>query len=234
MTTLSYADLGHRTSADGWPEDRWLREAPDASVVQRNLRTAILTALLGLSVGTGASAVLPAFAVNASSSMVICATVRTQSERIRAALPLSTREKLMALRRYFSLNVSELSRSLRIERPTVYSWLTESADPHTRNIERLNRLYRLGQSWRRSSATPVGGANKIQLSGGRTLLDLFAEEELDNEAILATFAELRGLLADQRIKARNRESIADAGRRMGLRDVPREVQQYAFDAETDL
>jgi hypothetical protein len=149
-------------------------------------------------------------------------------------MPLSTREKLMALRRYFSLNVSELSRSLRIERPTVYSWLTESADPHARNIERLNRLYRLGQSWRRSSATPVGGANKIQLSGGRTLLDLFAEEELDNEAILATFAELRGLLADQRLKARNRESIADAGRRLGLRDVPREVQQHAFDAETDL
>ena len=80
----------------------------------------------------------------------------------------------------------------------------------------------------------MGGANKIPLSGGRTLLDLFVAEELDNEAILATFTELRGLLAAQRLKARNRESIADAGRRLGLRDVPRDVQQYAFDAETDL
>lgn len=234
MMALSYADLGHRTSIDApavetWPADRVLQ----ADVYRaRRILTATFAALLGLSVGTGASAAAPSFGVGGSSSIVRCSTAPTQSVRMSQAIPLSTREKLMALRRYFSLNMTELSRSLRVERPTVYSWLAESAEPHARNLERLNRLYGLGRSWRRSSATPVGSANKIPLSNGRTLLDIISGESLDQEAIRTSFPELRALLAPWRFTARKRESVAEAGHRLRLRDVPIDVQQQSLDDET--
>jgi hypothetical protein len=234
VTALSYADLGHRTSsvsstAETWPGDNGLQA--DAYRGRRMLAATFAT-LLSLSVGTGASAPVPSFGVEASSSVVRCSTAPAQSARISQATPLSTREKLMALRRYFSLNVTELSRSLRVERPTAYSWLAESAEPHTRNLERLNRLYGLGRSWRRASPTPVGSANKIPLSNGRSLLDLISGEPLDQEAILASFPEIRALLAIRRSGPRNRQSVAEAGRRLGLRDVPRDDQQRSLDDET--
>jgi hypothetical protein len=230
---LSYADLGQGTenapAVRTWPAHGVLQA--DVYLAPRIL-TATFATLLGLAVGTGGPAATPSFGVGASSSIVRCSTAPSQSARIRQAIPLSTREKLMAVRRYFSLNMTELSRSLRVERPTVYSWLAESAEPHLRNLERLNRLYGLGRSWRRTSATPVGDTNKIPLSSGRTLLDLISEESLDQEAIRASFPELRALLAFRKSTARNRESIAEAGHRLGLRSVPLEVQQQSLDDET--
>jgi hypothetical protein len=64
------------------------------------------------------------------------------------------------------------------------------------------------------------------------LLDLISGEPLDQEAILASFPEIRALLAIRRSGERNRQSVAEAGRRLGLRDVPQDDQQRSLDDET--
>jgi hypothetical protein len=64
------------------------------------------------------------------------------------------------------------------------------------------------------------------------LLDIISGESLDQEAIRTSFPELGALLAFKRFTARKRESVAEAGQRLRLRDVPLDVQQQSLDDET--
>jgi hypothetical protein len=95
-----------------------------------------------------------------------------------APSPATIRDLLISIKSAFGLTVTELSSILRVGRPTVYSWLNESAEPHAYNIRRVFALHRL--------ATRIDPREPPALDvrvGESTLLELLSSEDLDTEHI---------------------------------------------------
>src|SRR5215469_4903510 len=84
---------------------------------------------------------------------------------------LNTQEKLAGIRRYLSLNATELAKVLNVGRPTVYSWATAPVAMHSKHRERIEAIYQLGRQWRALSSDPMGNSVREPLSNGRTMVD---------------------------------------------------------------
>lgn len=93
-------------------------------------------------------------------------------------LPLSTSDMLGVIRTSFSLNISELARVLRVERPTVYAWLKDENEPQRSNRERIVAVWRLAQRWREAVQQPLRELKKIPVIDGDSILELLSDEPL--------------------------------------------------------
>lgn len=88
----------------------------------------------------------------------------------------SPADKIAAVRAALSLNIKELAGILRVQRPTVYSWIDGEAEPQTENVRRLNSLFELARSWSGLTEQPLGeDVRRPHFSGGRSFAELLAE-----------------------------------------------------------
>jgi len=126
---------------------------------------------------------------------------------------LDTQEKLAGIRRYLSLNVTDMARALRVARPTVYSWLRDEAGLRGHHLQRIEVIYGIARRWRRISSRPVGTFLAQPLASGDSLLGLLSAKALNEPEIKDAFAQIR--------KALNRSSgqagIVDVARKRGLK-----------------
>ncbi len=91
--------------------------------------------------------------------------------------PLPAAQRISRVRSELSLNVKELSTILRVERPTIYAWLSGRTAPYPRNRKRLQELYRIALAWSEMSNTPVGDAVRWEDEGGNSILGLLRQGE---------------------------------------------------------
>ncbi len=104
-----------------------------------------------------------------------------------AEQPLTTADRVLLLRRWLSLSVAEAARVLRVQRPTIYSWQDGKAPAGPKSLDRLRTVFELAREWRRLSSTPVGNYRKEPLgTGGRTLMELLAADEVSRARVLDT------------------------------------------------
>jgi hypothetical protein len=61
--------------------------------------------------------------------------------------------QLAFARHYLSLNTTDLSRILLVERPTVYAWLDGKWDPKQENKGRIRKLYQVARAWKETLAS---------------------------------------------------------------------------------
>ena len=204
-----------------------------ASVVPCNNK--VLIAILGLMIGTGgvanATAVNTALRPNSSANSQIRLTIfepiETENGRQNAVLP---QEQIVAIQRYLSVNMTDLSKALRVGRPTVYSWV-RGTQPHGRNLERIHQLYRIARSWRAMSSTPVGEYLTIPLQTGRSLMADLCTRNLDEGGIDRAFTEIRAALSNRP----RRESIMEVAARRGMNSTAEaKAKKWSSDDDFDL
>lgn len=77
--------------------------------------------------------------------------------RRAVTVPRTASEKLARIRASLSLNVAELGRILKVERPTIYAWMRDdSVSLRPENRIRLDRLYAFAKRWETLSNLPIG------------------------------------------------------------------------------
>jgi hypothetical protein len=122
-------------------------------------------------------------------------------------------EALSALQSTFGLSITALASVLRVERPTIYSWLQATRIPTSANRERLEKLADLADHWLSlSGGAPLDGLRDEAISG-KSLLELLCEEHLRTFAAESAMRELWKRAAD---RSERRPTLREIARSRGI------------------
>lgn len=112
-------------------------------------------------------------------TLPVGAPLRIEIENSPSALPgdpVGVPAMLMTIQHWLSLNITQLARVLRVERPTIYAWMAEQSSPQMANLQRVNAVYRLAMVWSRLSDDPLGAALREPVDDLSVLQLLEAEQ----------------------------------------------------------
>ncbi len=234
---LSFQDTIQTTSSirTEWFSPPW--ESWGEQKIEKTLpwKQTLLTTFLSAGVLVGTGGIANANIIPLPYDSPTCLVWFTHQTSHRPSQLIDTGERLAALRRYFSLNITDLAKVLRVERPTIYSWLQGNSAPHPGNLKRLEKIYQLSRDWRTLSATPVGKYVHQPFEDGCSLLDYLSAEEPNEMAIRYAFNSIKSQHAqDKRISTARRRSVAEVAKLHGFPSVPEHIQKENFDEETNL
>lgn len=107
---------------------------------------------------------------------------------------LPVADQVRELQTALSVNKSELARVLRVSRPTVYDWL-DDGQPNADNVSRIRTLRRLLRESGVSPAEPLFPrfVRSAVEPGGQPLLDVLAEETIDEAAVRSAVERAKAL-----------------------------------------
>ena len=130
------------------------------------------------------------------------------------------RRMLEEVMSYLSLGASQAARVLRVERPTIYAWLS-GTKPHPERFKRLQTLCRLARQWRSHDVGCLGAKVALPFADGPSLLDLLAAEHIDEEEILKRLRQVA-----EHLRGRTESPFVPRMSRTGalLRQEPPEVE----------
>lgn len=101
---------------------------------------------------------------------------------------------LIDIRENLSLSITELSAILGVKRPTIYAWLRGDSQPHPRNSDRIELLFRVSRRWAELAARPIQRQLRQAFdTDGKTLFSMLKDVEADFDVIedhLISLAEL--------------------------------------------
>lgn len=150
-----------------------------------------------------------------------------------AVAPLSHGETIACIRSALSLQIKELAEVLRVQRPTVYSWINGEVEPSAVNRERMQQVYRLASEWKRRCNLPAERLVRASGTDGHSVLDFLKADEIDETDIVRRF---EGLAAERiKLKAetdRKRPAAAAIARLHGFNGDEISDQQHLIDATT--
>lgn len=113
-------------------------------------------------------------------------------------------DMLAEVRTAFGFNLSQMARGLRVERPTVYSWIRHQATPRRHNLERIHELWRLANVWLGLVGRPIGDALRTPGVDGQSVEDLLTSDPL------------RAVAVEQQLRALADQYDRSVGHRKGL------------------
>jgi hypothetical protein len=143
----------------------------------------------------------------------------------------TTADRVLLLRRWFSLSVAEAARALQVQRPTIYSWQDGKTPAAPKNLERLRVVFELAREWRSMSSQPVGNQRKEPLgSGERTLVDLLSVDEIPRARVMQTLTRIAETIEQQR--ARRPASGAELAKRFGFKPASEAEAAQNVDSES--
>jgi DNA-binding XRE family transcriptional regulator len=144
---------------------------------------------------------------------------------------LDIQEKLAGIRRYLSMNVTNMAKTLRVARPTVYSWLRDEPSLRGNHLLRLEALYKIARGWRKISSQPVGEFLAQPLPSGESLLALLSAKTLNEAEIQDAFVQIHKTVS----RSLGRESIVDVARTRGFKPVAvRPASHWSSNEDVDL
>jgi len=117
-------------------------------------------------------------------------------------------ERIAFCRNWLSLSMTQLANALRLERQTLYGWVSGNSTPHDENERRLNSVFTLAADWQRFANEPLGKAVTRKLSNGKSLHDMLTVADLDVFEIRNLFAELKPLVAEK-TRGQERRQLAE-------------------------
>jgi len=142
----------------------------------------------------------------------------------------TTADLLARVRAHLSLNTSELARSLRIERASIYGWMKGSHTPRTEHRQRLMMLANLAQTWTQFCHEPLQDLKHAFIDGSSTLIDLLSAPELNEIQIKHALAKLaeRQKADAERKAAQAEKSIHEIARERGWEAVDPEIREQTI------
>lgn len=124
------------------------------------------------------------------------------------ATGVPTMDMLALVRSSFGLGVAALARALRVQRPTVYAWLRDEAQPRRANAGRLAQLYRLARRWAEVSNEPLMPLAKVSNASGR-LNELLNAKVIDEALLSQHFDLIRNSATPQKTRWPGARALAD-------------------------
>ncbi len=224
---LSSTSLGEDSA---FVADEWRVLVEKSLEAPKGVRPISKVALVGLGFMLGTGAISPAVPTPVTglgpSALVFASASKARS---RFAL-LDVREQIVAIRSILGLNISELAGILGVQRPTIYSWQTGSAEPHAENGNRLRRTYELASRWNRVCPEPIGEWVRKPLDeSGLTLVSLLSEST-PNEAVIAeAFKTLKTRITQE---STGFAGVGDRARKLGYKDRSKTRQESSANRET--
>jgi len=169
---------------DSWKQvEDWIGHVVESAT---NLGLSVrrpIAALTEAHAGTGGTSVRTFYESTNSLSSVAQAIANDVQRANASALLAIARSTL-------SLSVTDVARSLQVERPTVYSWLSGISSPTPEHWDRLRALTTLGFKWFLLTRTELGAKLTKPLASGKTLRDLLAEGDYSGAPVDAALLEL--------------------------------------------
>jgi len=126
---------------------------------------------------------------------------------------LDIQEKLAGIRRYLSMNITDIAKALRVARPTVYSWLRDESSLRGNHLRRVEAIYKLARHWRKISSQPVGEFLSQPLTSGESLLGLLSAKALNGIEIQDAFAQIQKTLS----RPSGRVGVVDVAKKRGFK-----------------
>lgn len=145
--------------------------------------------------------------------------------------PLSAGQIVAAVRSALSLTITELAYIVGVERPTIYAWLADRAEPYARNRRRLGELLSVAKAWSEVSELPVGESIRREDGSGVSLIELLRQGN-STEAIIRLKAIARAVSKEApTARDARREKLRAFTEKHGLEQDP-EHEQTAIDIST--
>lgn len=145
--------------------------------------------------------------------------------------PLSAGQIVAAVRSALSLTITELASIVGVERPTIYAWLAERAEPYARNRRRLSEVLSVAKAWSKVSELPVGEPIRREDGSGVSVVELLRQgKSADAISRLKAIARAASKEAPTGRDAR-RERLRAFTEEHGLKRDP-EHEQTAIDIST--
>lgn len=145
----------------------------------------------------------------------------------------SHNEIIAAIRSSLSLQIKELAEILRVQRPTVYSWIKNEVEPSQTNRERLQHLYRIALKWKQLCNLPADSLIRSTGADGHSVLELLKADEVDQAAIMNRLEGLATQRRKMKREADEKRPTADAlAQSLGLEPDDISDQQEFIDALT--
>jgi DNA-binding XRE family transcriptional regulator len=178
-----------------------------------NWNNVVLTALFLVGTGGFALPQVITMGVAIPSGPIAVRIMGGLGDTVDADRALDTQEKLAGIRRYLSMNVTDMARALRVARPTVYSWFRDGAALRGRHLDRVEAIYGIARYWRKISSQPVGTFLTQPLVSGDSLIELLSAKALNEPDIQGAFAQIQKALS----RSSGRAGILDVGKKQGLK-----------------
>lgn len=180
-------------------------------------------------VGTGGSFV-PHSALDDATVLTSSASLDLKHERGLAASDafVDPAARLSIIRRWFSLSVTELADAMRVQRPTIYAWMSARSHPKSGNLSRMRKLHDLASAWRVISQRPIGRVPKLSRDVRKSILQLLCRDVLDAAQILAALNALKPPTDARRTK------LSQIAENAGLDPVSHDEAEHRVDIETGL
>jgi hypothetical protein len=147
------------------------------------------------------------------------------------AAPLDIGRQLAFVRHYLSLNTTDLSRILLVERPTVYAWLDGKWDPKQENKGRIRKLYQVARTWHEMSKQPLGKLLREPIEGDVNLMDYLVRETLEMAAINRAL-ELMREQSERMAKSKRVRSVREVAKQRGFKPLSSAQEDERFDQIT--
>lgn len=149
-----------------------------------------------------------------------------------AAIALTDVGRQLAFaRHYLSLSASDLSKTLLVERPTIYAWLDGKWEPKHENRGRIRKLYQVARAWRDMSKLPVGRLLREPVDSDACLMEYLVRDTIELATINRVLGVLRGL-AERQEKAKRVRSVREIAKQRGFKPLSSAQEQEAFDRLT--
>lgn len=139
--------------------------------------------------------------------------LKTSAVSTEVPTPISRepREALSLIQSALGLSITAVAAVLRVERPTIYSWLRSTATPNASNGQRIDSIVKLAEYWLSLSDGARLEGLRDEVLDGKSLFDLLKEEYL------------RTFTAESVMRELHRRS-SDRLRRRSLRDIARDLE----------
>lgn len=148
-----------------------------------------------------------------------------------AITPIDVVRQLAFTRHYLSLNTTDLSRILLVERPTVYAWLDGKWDPKQENKGRIRRVYQVARTWNEKLKQPIGLFLREPVDGDASLMDYLVRDTLELAAINRAL-EVISRLVEQKVKTKRVRSVREVAKQRGFKPISLAQEDERFDQIT--
>jgi hypothetical protein len=140
---------------------------------------------------------------------------------------------LAKVKSVFALSISDLSKIIDVERPTIYAWMAERAAPHAFNLERLKELFNLAkQSEKWLAGLSDKQIKQLQIQD-TSLLDLLSQTVIPRDLVIAGLENVRAFIErDVNSKQTAKLSLRDLAAKHGISMPSKETSKDTFDLIT--
>jgi hypothetical protein len=148
-----------------------------------------------------------------------------------AVTPVDVSRQLAFVRHYLSLNTTDLSKILLVERPTVYAWLDGRWDPKQSNKGRIRKLYQFARNWHEVSKQPIGKLLYEPIDGDASLMDYLVRNTLEVAAINRAIGLIREM-SERKAKTKRVRSVREVAKLRGFKPISSLQENEQFDQMT--